>query len=476
MDLGARLPHTGGMRHFTHALTLCSLATLSACDPTPSGHDAAGGAPDAGVMTDAVVLPDAGPAEWRFEVIETRAVTLLEQPREAHLVRALRPDGARSYLLYIPSLRPSAPMVVFNQPYSGIDWTGEEVDTRWAARGNGGQPDDEAPGYDGDDITVYELQTPQQAADSSIVWVANQLSVVHAYGRFYAGGSIEDDILDATAPYHFALEREEIDRAHLGSWGGSWGSFMAVFGASRAPVESKPIAVGALWGPSDFSDLWAYSEALPAAFPTPATAEAFFSPYRRRILAATGGPAPSSTFAPYDREALCAGLGPTTHVLSLHDDWDTLIPVAQTQDLVAGCPQVTPLYWHRQSPIDYGYVSLDHGVSFRDEPEVPTVMTLSYAYVLDRLLPTGEFYLVMSETAFVAFLRTVHAQQMAGADASDALAPLRTLAQARVGAFTPAETFEPAADVLARAFTTVYGRAFTAASLRAELETALPTP
>jgi dienelactone hydrolase len=178
-------------------------------------------------------------------------VTALEMPREAHLVRASRPDGGRSYLLYLPVAREGAPMVVVTQPYAGIDWTGEDVDARWAAHGPGAHPDDEAPAYDGDDVIAYEPQSPQQAAEASAVWLANQVAVVHAYGRFYAGGSIEDDALDAAAPYHFARTRGELDATHLGAWGGSWGAFMAMFGAARAPKDAAPVAVGALWGPSD---------------------------------------------------------------------------------------------------------------------------------------------------------------------------------------------------------------------------------
>jgi hypothetical protein len=164
-------------------------------------------------------------------------------------------------------------------------------------------------------------------------------------------------------------------------------------------------------------------------------------------------------------------------VLSLHDDWDTLVPVTQTRTLVDACgAQVTALYWHRQTEIDYVDVSLDHGVSFRDEPEIPTAYTLSQAYVLDRLIPSGPIYVIASEPALAAFLEAVHAEQLAGGDASDALPMLRTLAQERISAFTPAGMFEPAGDLLARAASTVYGRAYTAASLRAKLEAALPAP
>jgi hypothetical protein len=449
--------------------------TCAACGPSATLSDA-GLASDAPSAIDDAA-GDAGTREWSFEILETRTVTALGMPREAHLVRASRPDGARSYLLYLPVARAGAPMVVFTQPYAGIDWTGEEVDARWAARGPGAHPDDEAPGYDGDDVIAYEPQTPQQAADASIVWLANQVAVVHAYGRFYAGGSIEDDALDAAAPYHFARTRTELDRAHLGAWGGSWGAFMAMFGAARAPEDAAPIAVGALWGPSDYTDLWAYTDTLPTVFPAPDRAEAFFSTYRRRILATTGGPPPRDSFPPFDRDALCEGLGTSTHVLSLHDDWDTLVPVAQTRSLVDACgAQVTPLYWHRQSEVDYFDVSLDHGVSFRDEAEVPTAYTFSHAFVLDRLIPSGPIYVIANEPALAAFLETVHAEQLAGGDASDALPMLRTLAEERISAFTPAGMFEPAGDLLARAATTVYGRPYTAASLRAQLETSLPAP
>lgn len=454
-----------------------SLCLVAACDPPAVAPDAAA-SPDA-PSSSSDSGSDAGRSgEWSFEVIATRTVTILDMPREAQLIRAHRPDGGRSYLIYLPAPRASAPMVVMTQPYAGIDWTGEDVDARWAALGPGLHPDDDAPDYDGDDVIAYEPQTPQQAAESATVWVANGLAVLHAYGRFYTGGTIEDDVLDSAAPYHFAATRpDELDLDHMGAWGGSWGGFMALFGASAAPDGAEPRAVAALWGPSDFSALWAYTDRIAIDYPTPSQAEAFFSTYRRRIAAATGGPAPQPGFAPFDRTSLCAGFGANTEVLSLHDDWDTLIPVEQTRTLVDACPNVEPIYWHRQSPIDYANVMLDHGVSFREEPEIPMVFTLSYVYALTRLIPTGTIYLVMNEPSVVSFLGLVRAQQMAGLDASDALPRFRELADPRVSALTPGATmFEPAADVLARAYATVYGRPFTAGSLRTELETALPTP
>lgn len=443
---------------------------VSACTPNVGlVPDAA--AADASVIDSASI--DAGAREWSFEVIETRTVPILETTRDVDLVRAHRPDGASSYLLYLRSPSPDAGVVVMTQPYAGIDWTGEDVDARWAAMGAGLHPDVEAPAYDGDDLIAYEPQTVEQAVQSSIVWAANGLAVVHAYGRFYAGGSLEDDALDSAAAFHFIRTRDELDAARIGVWGASWGGFMGFFGAARAPSDAQPSAVAMTWGPSDFTDLWAYTDAIASEYPTPSDAEAFFSTYRRRIVGTTGGPPPSDAFAPFDREALCAGLGP--NVLSLHDDWDTLIPVEQTRELVAACPRIEPLYWHRQTPIDYALVGLDHGRSGHDEPDVPTSYTFAFAYVLSHLVPSGDLRLLASEPALASFLALVRAETMSG-DATDALPRLRELADARVLAYLPSGAVEPAGDVLARAFTTTYGRAFTAETLRAELASGLPVP
>lgn len=450
---------------------LSLLAALVACEPAATPADAS--------LTDAPPIDasrsDAGPSDWSFETIETRTVTMLERSRDVELVRAHRPDGGRSYFVYLPALVPDAPLVVLTQPYAGIDWTGEDVDARWATRGAGIFADDEAPDYDGDDLVAYEPQTVQAAADSGLVFIANNCAFIAAYGRFYAGGTIEDDSLDAVAPFYFARTRDdELDLDHMATWGGSWGGFMAYAGAARAPDDAAPEVAAVLWGPSDFSGMWAYTDAIVGVYPTPTQAEAFFSTYRRRIAGATGGPAPRAEFAPYDRDALCAGLGMS--VLSLHDDWDTLVPVEQTRELVAACPRVEPLYWHRQTPIDYDVIGLDHGASADEEPMIPTAYTFSHAYILSRLHPTGPILLVTYEPALVSFLGLVRTEQMAGGDASDALPRLRELTDARIMALQPSGVAEPAADILARAVSTVYGRPYTAASLRAELATALPAP
>src|SRR5688572_10221004 len=92
-------------------------------------------APDGGSTSDTPLPIDARIATgaWSFETIETRTAPLLGATVTIDLVRAHRPDGATSYLAYEHATLPSAGVVVMTQPYSGIDWTGEDVDARWAA-------------------------------------------------------------------------------------------------------------------------------------------------------------------------------------------------------------------------------------------------------------------------------------------------------------------------------------------------------
>ncbi|AKF02993.1 alpha/beta hydrolase family protein [Sandaracinus amylolyticus] len=453
-------------------LWVSMLLALCACDD---------GAP-AEPLDASTPTPDAPAARaWSFETIATQTITAVEVPRQVELVRATRPDGASSYLLYVPAAAAGAPLVVMNEPYAGIRWTGEDVDARWAALGAGVHPDVDAAGYDGDDVIAYQEQTVQQAVDGAIAWLVNGFAVVHAYARFYGGGSLEDDVLDAAAPYHFALSRAgdgSLDVARIGAFGGSWGGMMALYGASRAPEGAAPVAVVALAPPSDFADLWAHTDALPGVFPQPDAARAFYSPYRRRIAAATGGAPGEGDFAPYRADALCAGL--RGRALVPHDEWDVLVPFAQTTTLESTCgDRVEPLIWHRQgATIDYARVGLDHG-PLTQEPGFASWTTFAITWLASELAgPSAPLVVTVGASAGLeAFLGTVRDEQLAGGDPIEALPRLRELAAPRVRAWDVAsETFVLGADLLATAVNAVYGTTYDGATLRAALDDGLPTP
>ncbi len=68
----------------------------------------------------------------------------------------------------------------------------------------------------------------------------NDASVLVVFGRFYAGGSVRDDVADMAAGMWLAAELPSTDRTRIGLWGGSWGGFEALFAAQQAsPIHAS---------------------------------------------------------------------------------------------------------------------------------------------------------------------------------------------------------------------------------------------
>lgn len=444
------------------ALASCGQATSSPATTDDAGSDtpeSPGGGTEGGTAS--------AEGTWRFTTLREETLTTNGVGVRVELVRGDRPDGGRSYLLYQHALEKNAPLVIYDQPYAGIDWTGEDVDKRWAALGNGGHPDVEAPSPNGTDHVAYALQKPQEAVDANLPWAFNGFATIHAYARFYAGGTLEDDALDAAAPYFFARTRAgELDLARIGSLGMSWGGMMAIFGASRAPKDAPPRAVAAVSAPSDFVDLWAWSKTtLPAAFPRPAEVVGFYSPYWRRIVPTLGAP-PSGAGSTH--EGLCPNL--RGKFFLPHDTWDLLVPVAQTRDLAAACPNVEPLYWPR-GPIDYARAKLDHGPA-SSEGAFPSILAFSYAFIVSQLAPerAQKLYSVVSRPSLVLHLKLVAAAQKVGQESGAIVPRLRELADPKMVLFEAENQQQTAgAKVVAQAVNEVWKTSFDEDGIRAQL-------
>lgn len=462
--------------------------TCSACAQaggsagTPSAGSSAGGSAgassggsNAGGSAGMGGAGTGGQGTWSFERIGEGSGDALDQSWQVELYAGKRPDGGTSYLMYIPAKTHNARVVVLAQPYAGIDWTGEELDTRWAALGGGLLPDIDAPGYDGDDTIVYSPQSIQNAVDEAAVYLLNGRAVVQAYGRFYAGGDLEDDVLDATAPYFFLQEKAtEINVDQVATFGNSWGGMMALFGAARAPASVNVRAIAALNPPSDFSDMvqWVTND-LPAAYPRPADVHSFFSPYLRRIHASTGA-GTSADYSAYQPGVLCAGLH--GDVLVPHDTWDTLVPQRETVALSSACPsKVSGLYWWRPEPTDYDAVNLDHGL-LGQEPGYPSVYTFGTTHVGLTLNGPDEPLIVFAHPqALVAFLSTVAAAQGAGGSSGVALTSVLQLADPRVQAFDlQVNALTPGAALVASAVNQVWGTSYDATNIAAALSGGFP--
>jgi hypothetical protein len=254
---------------------------------------------------------------------------------------------------------------------------------------------------------------------------------------------------------------------------------MTLQGAARAPSGAHPRVVVALSPPSDFVDLAAWTDHdLPAVYPRPADVEAFFSPYWRRIAPDLGRMPTVASASPFYRpEGLCPMLAQDTWVL--HDDWDTLIPVRQSEALAAACPaHVRPIFWRRQTPTDFSVIGLDHGAFGREEV-VPSSLSFTMAAIVGTLTPPAatSWIGVVHVPTLEVFLGTVHDEQRASGDTTYAIAPLLALADPRARLLDPGDgSVTPAGDAVATAVNAVWGTTFDAAGVRAQLAIGLPSP
>ena len=86
------------------------------------------------------------------------------------------------------------------------------------------------------------------------LWHVHNFGVLLAYGRFYAGGDIENDRDDMVTAMRFLEASRVVDRQHVGVMGGSWGGFQALYAGAYAPSSVKPAAIVATAPLSDFAD------------------------------------------------------------------------------------------------------------------------------------------------------------------------------------------------------------------------------
>lgn len=457
---------------FIRSAGLSLLAGLAACG-------GGGSAPD----IDASPTVDATPGvEFKAEIIRDEPYAFDGRTFPGQLVRIVHADGSKTYVHFLMSDKPGPrPTVVLTQPYAGIDWTGEEIDTRWAgyfANRPNPQPNDsqiihedvDGPNTDATMKILYESQPLSQAKAQAFPHLLNDFSVVLVYGRYYAGGSVRNDIDDMRAGMWFVAEQANIDHARIGVLGGSWGGFEALYASAYGDVRARPLVTVALYPPADFVTM------DPHFASRTGVARDYLRPYVNRIHAATGGApsAPNANFHGLTIPELCptATTGLPEKLLVLHDENDNLVPVEQSRTLVSKCG-AEAVYWPRAEPIDISAFS--HG-KILDEPQIQSVATYAYSYLhlaLARPDQANVFYFY-NPTSMRTHLELVHAAQQAGKDVSYEAPRLRELCDERLLLIEDATHTVTGAQMVATAVNAVWGTAFTPANIAAGLANGLP--
>jgi hypothetical protein len=396
------------------------------------------------------------------------------------LLQLSNADGGYAYAQWFPaSSATPAPVIVRTEPYAGIDWTGTEVDQRWALRGTGRFPDTDGPNYQsGVSATIgYERFTPDRIGIESEIYLRNGFGVLTTFGRFYAGGSVWNDVQDMVAGLKFLGTQNNVDKTRIGMFGISWGGFETAYGSAYADAGVQPKASVAIAPVIDFQALVGHIDnTIPVV--TNATTlpqyNDFFDPYLRRLFATTGG-RPGSPGTDFSR-VTAAALGPrlNTQLLVIHDDSDTILPVATSKAFVAASPVHAQGFWYEQSDtIDYNANILTHGPLGNATVYAP-IYTFSISYLFTALGDSGGWFLIpYGDADLDAFFQDIRTYQVGARNVAWVVPRLLELCDPRVYLYdltpSPPIPYMSGAELLSNKINARWGTAFTPVTVCSQL-------
>lgn len=378
-----------------------------------------------------------------------------------------------------------APALLLTKPYDGIAWPNDPRDRRWAALGAGLHPDVDGPaaGSSPESIVYSPLSIAAQA-DEAAFYALHGISTLAVYGRFYAGGSIQNDVDDMVTGLEFLAREPGVDRSRLGIQGGSWGGFLALYGAAFAPPAATPRVGAALYPLSDFAEEWRHvTVTMPSRLSPDAglTSSRFFEPYLRRVAATTsGGPDAGGNFTRFDVGALASRL--RTPFFIVHEDWDALVGIDQSQRLASRRSDLIRPLWlrHDAAPSSWDSIGTSHGPLMEQFGGTAT-FTFVWAHLLRELAATQTLFIPWTESSFVALLRHARDRTRAGTRHDELARELNGLLDPRIvmyrmpeGPDAGAPLVEPGAEFVSRQVNTLWGTTTTPATIAAVLDGGLP--
>ncbi len=394
-------------------------------------------------------------------------------------------EGPATFVEWLaPEGNTPRPAVLLPYAYAGIDWSDDPLDQPWADLPTGGYPDINGPDYQPSSGTIFfgPVAPPDVVANAHL-YLAHNFGVLAVYDRFYLGGDVANDRQDMVNGYAFLVTQALVQAARIGTLGVSWGGFEALYGAAFAPAAVRPVVGVAISPVVDCADeyTWVHTDIQTGVLEPNQRAGylAFFDPYIRRIVAATGG-APGVAGADYSlwtTDALVSRM--TTSFLLIHDTWDLFIPVRQSQVLVTTAPNTFAGLWYdHATPVDLNSTPFSHG-PLGPAGAYGSATTFAMAFLLTHLADTTQSVtLEYSAQVMTQWFDDLHARQLAGVNVDNVVPRLRELGDPRVTMLEIESLVEPqgGAGLVAAHLNRLWGTSLTASTLLAALATGLPPP
>jgi dienelactone hydrolase len=281
----------------------------------------------------------------------TEKLNLNKETYESSLIK-YRAGDETSYWQWVKTKNQSRGTIVYSLPYTGIDWSGEDVDQQWAANAEATQgywaADVHGPAYDKNSskMIFYQKTKKESVPEMGAAFSANGYDVLYVYHRFYAGRSVEDYVGDIEEAVNW-LKSQNPDLP-LGLYGFSFGGWIVAQAAKRisAGQVQAVILISPLLG---WHEQEKYMKELRSRITDPEQLNEYFNfyePLKRR----------------FDSADASVQEIPQLNVptLLIHDEWDTLVPVSQA-DLFEKQNSTSITYLKHTHPI-----SLDLTLAQRD--------------------------------------------------------------------------------------------------------------
>jgi len=341
------------------------------------------------------------------KVFFTEKLKLGDDQYESQLIQHQGSSGI-SYWNLVKGRNLSRGTIIYVVPYTGIDWSGENLDKRWSS--NPGA----LTGYWGADIDgpLYNATTSKplfyQQIKKEVMPIAglgmsfNGYDVLYVYHRFYAGRYADayvQDVMDAIAWLKSKNPTEQI-----GLLGFSLGGFISSQVAARA--QSGDLKAVALISPLlSWPQQALYLNDLNTLITDTMNRQGyldFFEPYTRRF----SNPESNLDIPRFSIETLM-----------IHDQWDTLVPIAQAEAFqTLNTSNVTFLKHFHSTDIDYATMDREHfqkNVGQNSENVQPFYL----AFLFNRIAPNSDtkFVLYTQESMDKVFSE-MHTQKLDGKD------------------------------------------------------------
>lgn len=384
-------------------------------------------------------------------------------------LRLTRDGSSPTYAIWFPppgvQAGAKAPAVLLSDPYGGIDWTGEALDTQAreeaATDGFVMLPDVHGPPHPaGIPLYVpYDYAALADAGGGALAYLLNGIGVLMLYQRTYAGGDLQDDIDDTLSGLLYLRQNPQVDRRLIGAWGSSYGGSLLLYAMAQAADAQRPGFAAILTPIVDFEQFVTYADWLAAVHQDAGQAVLRLQPFAVRVRAAAARSDNPTGLARYGIAPLLANR--QTKILFLHDLLDTIAPLFAANALYFGTPGLHQvfIYPHQGVTLDWASFPVAHDPVKPGYDESSAVL-FSQAYLLLRLQASAAVVRLPRLGDVEAVFGYLRQQQLLGADLDTFLRPrLQALCDARlrIVRYDDLDSGESGCEFVARMLRTHWG-------------------